>query len=79
MYKKTSLYVVRCNSNGTYRDSAPCQDCMVVIKNLNIKKIIYSCNNNNFKICKPTDYIPMHCSQGRNYLNKTNSNKQINK
>ena len=76
MFKKTTLYIVRCNANGDYQDSAPCQDCFTVIKELNIKNLIYSSIDNTFKICKTTDYIPRQLSQGRKYLNEINSHNK---
>jgi len=49
---------------------------------LNIKKIIFSSENNEFEIHKPIDYHTDHVSNGNRYLqtilaNHTNSKKEM--
>lgn len=68
MFKKITLYIVRCDRHGEIKDSAPCVDCMKVILGLGIKKIIYSTNEGKFIIVKPEDYSVVHVSIGRKLL-----------
>ena len=65
------MYVVRTDKIGNYLNSAPCNHCSKIIKELCIKKIIYSVNNNNFEMCKTQNYVTDHISNGNRYL-KTN-------
>ena len=46
LYKKTILYVVRCDKNNNLQDSAPCFNCLNTMIELNIKRIVYSSSNN---------------------------------
>jgi deoxycytidylate deaminase len=62
---------VRTNSEGKYRNSAPCQHCFNVINELNIKKIVFS-TDDNFEIHKPSEYTTTHISHGNRFLNKNN-------
>ena len=68
--KKIILYIVRTDNNGELKESGPCIDCFNKIKKLNIKKIIYSCNNNCVTISKPKDYTPVHVSLGRRFISR---------
>lgn len=68
--KKIILYIVRTDNKGELKESGPCIDCLQRIKQLNIKKIIYSCNNNSVVISKPKDYTPVHLSLGRRYISR---------
>ena len=68
--KKVVLYIVRTDHKGELKESGPCIDCLTQILKLNIKKIIYSCNNNSVIISKPKDYTPVHLSLGRRYISR---------
>lgn len=68
IFKKTTLYIVRTDINGNYRNSAPCKDCFNVIRELNIKKLIFSSENNDFQVHKTSDYHTEHISHGNRYL-----------
>ena len=59
------------NNDGEYRNSAPCQHCLEIIIKLNIKKIVFS-TNENFEIYKPSEYCTHHISHGNRFLNKQN-------
>ena len=50
------LYVVRLNNNDEIKYSAPCNNCLDIIKTLQIKKIIYSMDDGSFEIVKPQYY-----------------------
>ena len=73
MFKKTTLYIVRKDSQDNLQESAPCCDCLEVILKLNIKKIIFSSINNSFKIYRPQDYNIQHQSNGRKHLQRMRS------
>ena len=66
--KKATLYVVRTDNDNNYINSAPCKDCFSIIFNLNIKKIIFSFNLNDFKIFRTEDYNTDHVSNGNRFL-----------
>jgi deoxycytidylate deaminase len=62
------LYVVRIDRSCSLKDSAPCSDCMKVIKALNIKRIIFSTDSGGFMSVKPSEFVTTHMSQGRRLL-----------
>ena len=67
---KITLYITRRDKDGNLQNSAPCNDCIETIKYFNIKKIVYTCNDDgNIEICKPCNYEVNHISLGRQYLN----------
>jgi len=82
-FKDIVLYVVRRDAHGKFTNSAPCINCFKVISELNIKKIVYSMDNNEFNICKPCDYETKHVSLGNrillNLLNSAKENTNPNK
>lgn len=47
-----------------------------MIKFLDIKRIVYSKDNNEFVSCKPCDIEITHISAGSKHLEKKNINKQ---
>ena len=59
---------MRTDNEGNYRNSAPCMNCFNVICKLNIKKIIFSSENNEFEIHKTSEYHTDHVSHGNRYL-----------
>ena len=59
-FKKTVIYVVRRDALCNYRESAPCIDCMRVLKHLNVKKIIDTCKDGRIAIRTPESYTPRH-------------------
>lgn len=62
------MYVVRIDRSCSLKDSAPCTDCMKVIKALNIKRIIFSTDLGGFQSVKPDEFVTTHMSQGRRLL-----------
>ena len=75
LFKKTTLYVVRTDINGNYRNSAPCKNCYSVINNLGIKRIIFSTEHEDFTMVKTSEYYTEHISNGNRYLNMTDKEK----
>lgn len=41
MFKKMTIYSMRCGLGGESRNSAPCKDCFNTISSLGIKRIVY--------------------------------------
>jgi len=66
-FKKTTLYIVRIDREGNYRNSAPCVDCLNIIMQLNIKKIIFS-TEDDFQIYKASEFNTTHQSNGNRFL-----------
>ena len=69
---------MRCDSNNKLQDSAPCQNCLNTIINLDIKRIVFSYKDNTFISCNPKELNINHISAGNNFLKKrlTNNNKE---
>lgn len=70
LYKKTTIYVVRCDKNDKLQDSAPCVHCLETIIELNVKRIVFSSVDNTFISCNPKDLTINHISSGNRHLNK---------
>jgi len=43
---KSVIYIVRRHKDRTYALARPCKECMKIIRNVGIKKIVYSIENN---------------------------------
>ena len=71
MFKKTTLYIARSDKENKLKESGPCIDCLNLIKQLKIKRIIYTVENG-VLISNPEEYIVNHISNGRRHLNKVN-------
>jgi len=78
--------VVRCDNNSKLQDSAPCQNCLSTILELNIKRIVFSYKDNTFISCNPKELTINHISAGNNFIkrlqtnniNNNNNNNSIN-
>ena len=75
LYKKTTLYVVRCDKNNNLQDSAPCCNCLNTIINLKIKKIVFSSSNNEIISINPSDLNLNNVSSGERLLRKKSNKK----
>jgi len=60
---------VRTNNHGNYMNSAPCINCFNVIRKLNIKRMIFS-TDNDFKSCKTKEYMTDHVSHGNRMMKR---------
>ena len=78
LFRKTTLYVVRCDTNENLQDSAPCESCLKTIIDLDIKRIVYSSKNDTFISGNPNDIKINHISAGAKFLNKENNKNIIN-
>ena len=69
---------MRCDNNSKLQDSAPCQNCLTTILELNIKRIVFSYKDNTFISCNPKELTINHISAGNNFIkrlhNSTNTN-----
>ena len=75
LYKKTTVYVVRRDTNNKLQDSTPCQNCLLCLIELNIKRIIFSYKDNSFMSCNPHNLTIYHLSTGAIYLKKVELKK----
>ena len=67
-FRKVVLYVVRTNVQGVFQESAPCADCMEVIKSLKIKRVVYTGVQNGVMgiwSMEPPDYKATHITTGK--------------
>jgi hypothetical protein len=71
-----SVYVVRTTDGKNIKDSAPCIDCFTKMKQLGIKNIIYSSEDNKIIKRRVVNYKPKTISLGRLFLMK-NCEKKI--
>jgi len=76
IFKKTTIYVVRCDKKNELQESAPCENCLEMIINLNIKRIVFSSKDNQFISAEPRNLQINHISAGNKFLNKKNENKK---
>ena len=67
IFRKTTLYISRLTQGGSSDDSAPCVDCLKVINNYNIKRIIF-CMNDSYHILDPSKYKNSKPSDGHNFV-----------
>lgn len=72
--KKINLYIVRISDLGELRNSKPCNQCVSIMKNINIKYIIYSTFNGLSK-CKLYNLIKSYLDGS---LHLTGGEKAIN-
>ena len=65
---------MRCDNNSKLQDSAPCQNCLTTILELNIKRIVFSYKDNTFISCNPKELTINHISAGNNYIKRLETN-----
>jgi len=64
---------VRCDNNLKLQDSAPCQNCLTTLLELNIKRIVFSYKDNTFISCNPKELTINHISAGNNFIKRLNN------
>ena len=69
-------WTLRTDNYGNYRNSATCKNCFDIISELKIKRIIFSTENEDFKIIKTQHYKTEHVSNGNRFLNMTDDEKK---
>ena len=62
--KKINMYIIRISEDGVYRNSAPCNRCISILKKYNIRSIIYSTENGELEKYKLIHYSNSHISGG---------------
>ena len=67
---RITLYIARVDRKvkGTMFLSAPCIDCSRKIKELNIKTIVYTCDDNSIEKCSMCNFNTDHICYGSRYL-----------
>jgi len=68
--KKVVLYVTRQTHQDETKPSAPCTECMKLIRALNIKRIVYSDDNMTITTTTPANYTTTHSTHGFNHLHR---------
>ena len=69
IFKKTTLYISRVKHEDKSYNSAPCLECLSMIKYYNVKRIIFYLENQ-YYIMNPHDYITAHHSYGKIFIDK---------
>lgn len=69
IFKKTTLYISRVKHEDKSYNSAPCFECLSMIKYYNVKRIIFYLENQ-YYIMNPHDYITEHQSYGKIFIDK---------
>ena len=64
------LYIVRLNKDNELKDSRPCVNCYQKIKELGIKKVIYSTEDSCIECKKVSEYYTDKSSLGYSYIQK---------
>jgi deoxycytidylate deaminase len=67
--KKLKLYIVRIDGKGELRDSRPCLSCFNKLKELGIKKVIYSTQDSKIESKKMSEYHTDRPSFGYKFIN----------
>ena len=70
---------MRCDNNSKLQDSAPCQNCLTTILELNIKRIVFSYKDNTFISCDPKELTINHISAGNNFIKRLETNTKNTK
>ena len=65
---------MRCDNNLKLQDSAPCQNCLTTLLELNIKRIVFSYKDNTFISCNPKELTINHISAGNNFIKRLQTN-----
>ena len=62
--RKINMYVIRISDDGKYRNSAPCNKCISILKEYNIRTIVYSTEYGKLQKYKLIHYTNYHRSGG---------------
>ena len=75
-----SIRTCQCRKSGgknNLQDSAPCHNCLDILIDLNIKRIVFSSKDNTFISENPKNITLNHESAGNKFINKEkNKNKE---
>ena len=64
--------MVRTDAESELKESAPCVDCMKVIKTLGIKRVVHTTKEGINIIQTPATHTATHRTEGRRFIDKTN-------
>ena len=70
---------MRCNGNDELQDSAPCNNCLSTINELNIKRIVFSSKNNEFVSTDPKTLEINHTTTGNKFIKHKTQHKTQHK
>ena len=62
--------MVRTDAESELKESAPCIDCMKVIKTLGIKRVVHTTKDGFNIIQTPATHIATHRTEGRRFIDK---------
>ena len=69
IFRKTTLYISRLTHSGDSQTSAPCMDCLKIIKSFEIKRIIFY--HDGYQCMNPINYMTTHLSYGKIHAQST--------
>ena len=68
--RKLTFYITRVSADGTLKISAPCKDCLIKLEQYNVKRLIYSIDDNKFISVRNRDYTTDFVTRSKkDYLN----------
>ena len=70
LFRRMILYVVRTDSEYVLKESAPCIDCMQVIKMMGIKRVVHTTTDGYTTIKTPATHVSTHRTEGRRFIDK---------
>ena len=75
---RVTLYIARASytDDRLPKSSGPCNNCVTMLRSMNIKNVAFVTSDNRFVKCRPRDYTIAHITSGHRYAirrNPTNS------
>ena len=68
--RKLTFYITRVSADGSLKISAPCKDCLIKLEQYNVKRLIYSIDDNKFISVRNRDYTTDFVTRSKkDYLN----------
>lgn len=62
--RKVTIYIVRVASSGELKSSGPCINCLSVIREVGIRKMVFSEDDGTIKEYNTNEYSHIHLSLG---------------
>lgn len=74
---KVTLYVARASytDDSLPKSSGPCNNCVTMLRSMNIKNVAFVTSDNRFVKCSPRDYTIAHITSGHRYAIRRNPTK----
>jgi hypothetical protein len=73
--RKVTIYIVRVSNSGQLKSSGPCINCLSVIKEVGIRKMMFSEDDGSIKEYNTNEYTRVHLSLGMRCLPITSPEK----